>query len=467
MRWPPCPLLLDGLEQLAGAALWPLADADLETLAAALDGVRRLADGQSVRLLGEVESRGLPGQDGTGIVRRVAAHGRPLDAPGRGGRAGQAGPHPLPLHPVPRPRTHPRRRWRPAPCGCARPAWSPRWSSSSPHPACPPTGPTRSTPTTSPPPRPCCSTTPPTYRPPTWPSAPPRSATTSTPAPTTAWPATRKPNTASAASPCPARSQGCTSSTARSPESAATPCAPRSTPGPPPNPPPTPPPTPAHPPNAATTPCTGSPTPPWPAATSPPATAPPPSSSSASPPTPSPPPCPKTSAPGRPGSPKPTRPAPSRARRRHPPLPPRLLARLACGADLVPVLIDDLGDPLDVGRTHRYHTPRQRTALIERDRHCTWDACTAPASWCDAHHLTPWDAGGHTTVHDGALLCDRHHHHVHATGATGRVVNGQVIWTPRDHPPGDELPLPPPDPQRWRRHYLQRLTRQWLIPRRE
>ncbi len=165
----------------------------------------------------------------------------------------------------------------------------------------------------------------------------------------------------------------------------------------------------------------------------------------------------------RPGSPKPTRLPPAELDDGTP-LSRRLLARIACGADLVPVLIDDLGNPLDVGRTHRYHTPRQRTALIERDRHCTWDACTAPASWCDAHHLTPWDAGGHTTVHDGALLCDRHHHHVHATGATGRVVNGQVIWTPRDHPPGDELPLPPPDPQRWRRHYLQRLTRTMAHP---
>ncbi|MGN6612006.1 MAG: hypothetical protein ACTHLJ_09540, partial [Angustibacter sp.] len=55
-----------GLEQLAGAAFWQLSDADLTALAAALDRVRRLADGQTVRLLGEVESRGLPGQDGTG-----------------------------------------------------------------------------------------------------------------------------------------------------------------------------------------------------------------------------------------------------------------------------------------------------------------------------------------------------------------------------------------------------------------
>ncbi|MGN6613196.1 MAG: DUF222 domain-containing protein, partial [Angustibacter sp.] len=171
-----------------------------------------------------------------------------------------------------------------------------------------------------------------------------------------------------------------------------------------------------------------------------------------------------------PGSPKPTGLPPAELDDGTP-ISRQLLARLGGGADLTPVLVDDLGDPLDVGRTHRYHNARQRIAMIERDRHCTFEDCTAPASWCDAHHLTPWEHGGHTTVRDGALLCDRHHHHVHATGAVGHLINGQVIWTtpgsPAGEPPGDQLPLPPPDPKRWQRQYLQRLTRQWLTPRRE
>ena len=74
------------------------------------------------------------------------------------------------------------------------------------------------------------------------------------------------------------------------------------------------------------------------------------------------------------------------------PLSRQTLARLACTADLVPILIDELGNPLDVGRTHRLFTPKQHTALTERDRHCTWPGCTAPAAWTDAHHLTPWHA---------------------------------------------------------------------------
>ncbi|MGN6300067.1 MAG: hypothetical protein ACTHN8_03130, partial [Angustibacter sp.] len=83
--------LLAGVEQLAGAALWPLADGELAGLADALDRVRRLADGQLVRMLAEVDSRGLPGRDGTGSsgawLRRVAPSMRPGEAAGLGKQA--------------------------------------------------------------------------------------------------------------------------------------------------------------------------------------------------------------------------------------------------------------------------------------------------------------------------------------------------------------------------------------------
>jgi hypothetical protein len=49
----------------------------------------------------------------------------------------------------------------------------------------------------------------------------------------------------------------------------------------------------------------------------------------------------------------------------------QLLARLLCTAEIVPVLVDGSGNPLDVGRTQRLHTPKQRLALAERDRGCT------------------------------------------------------------------------------------------------
>src|SRR5947207_9731422 len=46
------------------------------------------------------------------------------------------------------------------------------------------------------------------------------------------------------------------------------------------------------------------------------------------------------------------------------------LRRIACDAELTPILLSRNGDPLHVGRTKRTATPRLRRALAERHRHC-------------------------------------------------------------------------------------------------
>ncbi len=55
----------DALDRLSALALWQLPDGSLKDLAAALDRARRRSEGQTLRLLGEVDGRGIPGQDGT------------------------------------------------------------------------------------------------------------------------------------------------------------------------------------------------------------------------------------------------------------------------------------------------------------------------------------------------------------------------------------------------------------------
>ncbi|MGN6302955.1 MAG: DUF222 domain-containing protein, partial [Angustibacter sp.] len=55
----------DALDRLSDLPLWQLPGAALKTVAAALDRARRRTDGQTIRLLGEVDSRGIPGMDGT------------------------------------------------------------------------------------------------------------------------------------------------------------------------------------------------------------------------------------------------------------------------------------------------------------------------------------------------------------------------------------------------------------------
>ncbi len=116
------------------------------------------------------------------------------------------------------------------------------------------------------------------------------------------------------------------------------------------------------------------------------------------------------------------------------PLTATALQVMACQAELVAVAVDGSGSPLDVGRTQYAFPTRQRLAICVRDQHCTWGACRAPAAWCDVHHLQPYGDGGPTSVSNGALLCPRHHRHVHATRQTGQVTDGEVRWDSSPHP---------------------------------
>jgi hypothetical protein len=103
---------------------------------------------------------------------------------------------------------------------------------------------------------------------------------------------------------------------------------------------------------------------------------------------------------------------------------------VACDADVVPILIGADGEPLDVGNTVYLFPPKIRQAIISRDRRCTFPGCGAPPAWCQIHHLQGFRVGGPTSARNGALLCGRHHRHVHAKGLVGRLVDGQVVWRP-------------------------------------
>ena len=101
---------------------------------------------------------------------------------------------------------------------------------------------------------------------------------------------------------------------------------------------------------------------------------------------------------------------------------------LACAAGIVPVMLGTESEPLELGRATRYFTPGQRRLLVLRDGGCTYPGCTMPAQWTDAHHLTHWSRGGHTDIANAALLCERHHTHVHVPHltATARGVTWHV-----------------------------------------
>lgn len=88
--------------------------------------------------------------------------------------------------------------------------------------------------------------------------------------------------------------------------------------------------------------------------------------------------------------------------------------RLLCGGSQTPILIGSTGQPLDVGRSQRLFTARQRVALAARDGGCRWPGCERPPSWCEAHHIDEWRRdGGQTDVDVGILLCRHHHRLLH------------------------------------------------------
>ncbi|MFN0090515.1 MAG: HNH endonuclease signature motif containing protein [Acidimicrobiales bacterium] len=82
-------------------------------------------------------------------------------------------------------------------------------------------------------------------------------------------------------------------------------------------------------------------------------------------------------------------------------------SRLVLGADR---------EPLDVGRAQRAWPRPLAHAIVRRDGGCRFPGCDQPPSRCDIHHCTGWQAGGETSVTNGALLCRHHHTFLHTHG---------------------------------------------------
>ena len=123
--------------------------------------------------------------------------------------------------------------------------------------------------------------------------------------------------------------------------------------------------------------------------------------------------------------------------------------RIACADGLVPILFDDQGKPLKLGRTKRSFTDHQRTVLAAIWGGCAHPGCDRPPSWTEAHHINEWARDhGRTDIDDGILLCRHHHLMIHNNGWRIRRSGVRYELLP---PPGDELhretiPLTPKNP---------------------
>ncbi|MHC6220949.1 HNH endonuclease signature motif containing protein [Arthrobacter sp. MMS24-S77] len=129
------------------------------------------------------------------------------------------------------------------------------------------------------------------------------------------------------------------------------------------------------------------------------------------------------------------------------PVPAATLRKLACDADIIPVVLGGEGQVLDIGRASRIFPPHLRKAITARDKGCAFPRCTMPAPWCEAHHIEYWSRGGPTSAANGTLLCSHHHHLIHKEDWRIQVRN-QIPWF---------IPPPHTDPDRKprRNHYFQ------------
>jgi hypothetical protein len=126
---------------------------------------------------------------------------------------------------------------------------------------------------------------------------------------------------------------------------------------------------------------------------------------------------------------------------------------LCCDPDLVAVVVDSLGVPLDLGRHRRLASTAQRRAIAVRDGGCCFPGCGRPVNWCESHHLDPWEHGGRTDVARLAALCRHHHSVTHRTGWQMHATDdgwfqwitptGRTFWSQR-HGRQRAGPAPPP-----------------------
>lgn len=105
-----------------------------------------------------------------------------------------------------------------------------------------------------------------------------------------------------------------------------------------------------------------------------------------------------------------------------------VIRRLACEAEIIPMVLGGPSEIVDQGRARRLVTPGQRLQLAVRDRGCTIPGCTVPATWCDAHHVVHWAHGGRSDLSNYALVCPRHHTFVHEHDHSATVDEHGVRW---------------------------------------
>jgi hypothetical protein len=114
--------------------------------------------------------------------------------------------------------------------------------------------------------------------------------------------------------------------------------------------------------------------------------------------------------------------------------------RVLCDSGVVPMLEDDQGRAIDVGRKTRTIPAALRRALESRDGGCRFPGCSNRI-FTDAHHIVHWIDGGETSLENTLLTCRRHHRALHEHGFSLERVGEALVF--RD-PSGQVVPAQGP-----------------------
>lgn len=113
-------------------------------------------------------------------------------------------------------------------------------------------------------------------------------------------------------------------------------------------------------------------------------------------------------------------------------LSPATVRRMACDANIVPMVLGTASEPLDVGRTRRLYTGGLRLAVLQKyGGRCTFQDCNRPGDWTEIHHAVHWANGGRTDLANGYPLCGSDHDTVHRDNLVPVVTaGGRIRWVP-------------------------------------
>ncbi len=100
--------------------------------------------------------------------------------------------------------------------------------------------------------------------------------------------------------------------------------------------------------------------------------------------------------------------------------------RHICLTGMLPILFQG-NTPIDVGRTLRLHSTRQRAAITAHWNGCAWRDCDTPPQFTEAHHIDAFD-GTNTTLANGISLCRFHHMQLHTNGWTINARADGTYW---------------------------------------